>query len=396
MNFLKPLFTPAMLALLKKELLEVWRDRRALCVSLLFALLFPGMIASMTLFMFKSQGEKTVLLALLGGQDLPVLEQQLRKGQVELDSLSEGDPLALLEQGYDAVVKIDEGFSTDYRHFRSPKVYLYIDSSDRFSGQGANHVQQKLAELRQLVVQQRMVARGVPLKVVAPWQVQVRDVSTPSSRSAWIVGSIPALLIMTLFIGCLSSSIDASAGERERMSFEVLLQQPLAAWQVVLAKVLAVASISWLSSLLALISLMAVFPFLPLAEMGIQHATTPGGMVAMGLALLPLALLIAVVQILLALRSQSFKDAQTQLGILQLLPVTMLLVLDMLAVELEQPIWQLVPLVAQQQWFKALLVGDAVSIMWMITGSLVSLLLVVGCILGGARALQRESLLGAT
>ncbi|WP_444943463.1 ABC transporter permease [Microbulbifer sp. ZKSA006] len=396
MNFLKPLFTPVMLALLKKELLEVWRDRRALCVSLLFALLFPGMIASMTLFMFKSQGEKTVHLALLGGQDLPVLEQQLRKGQVELDSLPEGDPLALLEQGYDAVVKIDEGFSTDYRHFRSPKVYLYIDSSDRFSGQGANHVQQKLAELRQLVVQQRMVARGVPLKVVAPWQVQVRDVSTPSSRSAWIVGSIPALLIMTLFIGCLSSSIDASAGERERMSFEVLLQQPLAAWQVVLAKVLAVASISWLSSLLALISLMAVFPFLPLAEMGIQHATTPGGMVAMGLALLPLALLIAVVQILLALRSQSFKDAQTQLGILQLLPVTMLLVLDMSAVELEQPIWQLVPLVAQQQWFKALLVGDAVSIMWMITGSLVSLLLVVGCILGGARALQRESLLGAT
>ncbi|WP_444934808.1 ABC transporter permease [Microbulbifer sp. JTAC008] len=396
MKFLNLLFTPAMSALLKKESLEVWRDRRALYLSLLFAISFPGMIASMTLFMFKSQGERTFQLALLGGQDLPVLEQQLSKGRVELDSLSEGDPIALLDEGYDAVVKIDEGFSTDYRNFRSPKVYLYVDSSDRFSGQGASHVQQKLGELQQLIVQQRMVARGVPLKTIAPWQVQVRDVSTPSTRSAWIVGSIPTLLIMTLFIGCLSSSIDASAGERERMSFEVLLQQPLAAWQVVLAKVLAVASISWLSSILALVSLMAVFPFLPLAEMGIQHATTLSGMVAMALALLPLALLVAVLQILLALRSQSFKDAQTQLSILQILPVTMLLILDMSSIELEEPAWHLVPLVAQQQWFKALLVGDTVSISLMIAGSLVSLLLVVGCILGGARALQRESLLGAT
>ncbi|WP_413664278.1 ABC transporter permease [Microbulbifer sp. CNSA002] len=396
MKFLNLLFTPAMSALLKKELLEVWRDRRALYLSLLFAISFPGMIASMTLFMFKSQGERTFQLALLGGQDLPVLEQQLSKGRVELDSLSEGDPIALLDEGYDAVVKIDEGFSTDYRNFRSPKIYLYVDSSDRFSGQGASHVQQKLGELQQLIVQQRMVARGVPLKTMAPWQVQVRDVSTPSTRSAWIVGSIPTLLIMTLFIGCLSSSIDASAGERERMSFEILLQQPLAAWQVVLAKVLAVASISWLSSILALVSLMAVFPFLPLAEMGIQHATTLSGMVAMALALLPLALLVAVLQILLALRSQSFKDAQTQLSILQILPVTMLLILDMSSIELEGPAWQLVPLVAQQQWFKALLVGDTVSISLMIAGSLVSLLLVVGCILGGARALQRESLLGAT
>ncbi|WP_444892711.1 ABC transporter permease [Microbulbifer sp. TRSA001] len=396
MKFLNLLFTPAMSALLKKELLEVWRDRRALYLSLLFAISFPGMIASMTLFMFKSQGERTFQLALLGGQDLPVLEQQLSKGRVELDSLSEGSPIALLDEGYDAVVKIDEGFSTDYRNFRSPKIYLYVDSSDRFSGQGASHVQQKLGELQQLIVQQRMVARGVPLKTMAPWQVQVRDVSTPSTRSAWIVGSIPTLLIMTLFIGCLSSSIDASAGERERMSFEVLLQQPLAAWQVVLAKVLAVASISWLSSILALVSLMAVFPFLPLAEMGIQHATTLSGTVAMALALLPLALLVAVLQILLALRSQSFKDAQTQLSILQILPVTMLLILDMSSIELEEPAWQLVPLVAQQQWFKALLVGDTVSISLMIAGSLVSLLLVVGCILGGARALQRESLLGAT
>ncbi|MCO1334313.1 ABC transporter permease [Microbulbifer sp. OS29] len=396
MNFTRRMFTAPMRALIRKELLEVWRDRRALGLALAFAILFPGLIAAMIMFALKSQGEKTFRVALIGGENVPVLEQQLSKGSFQLDSLSESDPASLLNNNYDAVVKIADGFADDYRNFRSPKVYLYVDGSNRFSGRGATHVQKNLGELQQLIVQQRLVARGVAVQLMAPWQVQVRDVSTPSSRSTWIFSSIPMLLIMTLFVGCLSSSIDTSAGERERMSLEVLLQQPVEAWQIVLGKVIAVSSISWFASILALTSLMVVFPFLPLAEMGIKHATTVWGAVTIALALLPLALLIAVLQILLALRSQSFKDAQTQLSILQFLPVTLLFILDMSAIELKGPLWQLVPLVAQQQWFKVLLVGDSISVAWVIAGSLVSLLLVVGCILGGARALQRESLLGAT
>jgi sodium transport system permease protein len=254
-------------------------------------------------------------------------------------------------------------------------------------------LQQRLGSLQQLVVSQRLVARGVAPQLLAPWQLEVRDVSTPSSRGAMLFATVPGLLIMALLVSGLASSVDTSAGERERLSLEALLLQPLPRWQLVLAKALAVASMSWFGAALAVSALVALMPMMPLAELGMQQATTVGGVASMILVLLPLALLVSVVQIMLALRSNSFKDAQTQLSILQMAPIVLLMVIDMSRVELNEPFWQLLPIVGQQQWFKALLVGESVSLLLMLAGSAVTLLAAALAIVVGARALGRERLL---
>ncbi|SEA51360.1 ABC transporter permease [Microbulbifer marinus] len=389
------IFSGQMAALLRKEFLEAWRDRRALWMAICFSLLFPVLLAGSTIFFVKKHTEETTRLALLGGDSVPVLEQQLRGASLEVDVVAQGEPRALLADGYDLVLQVGEDFVEGYRNFRAPKLYLYVDSSSTSSGRAERHLQERLGSLQQLIVSQRLTARGVAPQLLAPWQLQVRDISTPSSRGALILAMVPGLLILTLFVASLATSVDTSAGERERLSLETLLLQPLPGWQLIVAKTLAVASMGWLGALLAIAALVTLMPLMPLAELGIQQATTVSGVITMGLLLLPLALLVAVVQILLALRSQSFKDAQTQLSILQLAPVTLLMVLDMSRVELGEPFWQLVPLVGQQQWLKGLLVGDTVSLPLVVAGSLVCLMLVGVSVAVGARALRRESLLGA-
>jgi len=388
-------FTPQMSALLRKELLEAWRDRRALWMAIGFSLLFPVLLAGSTIFLVKKHTEEITRLALLGGDRVPLLAQRLRGDNLEVEVLSEREPRELIADGYDLVLQLAEGFVEDYESFRAPRVYLYVDSSSAAAGRAERHLQERLGALQQLVVSQRLTARGVTPQLLAPWRLQVRDVSTPSSRGAMVLAMVPGLLILTLFVASLATSVDTSAGERERLSLETLLLQPLPGWQLIAAKTLAVASMGWLGALLAIAALVALMPVMPLAELGIQQATTLSGVVTMGLLLLPLALLVAVVQILLALRSQSFKDAQTQLSILQLAPVTLLMALDMSRMELSRPFWQLVPLVGQQQWLKALLVGDPVALPLVLAGSLVCLLLVALCVALGARALRRESLLNA-
>ncbi|WP_193166427.1 ABC transporter permease [Microbulbifer hainanensis] len=384
-----------MAALLRKELLETWRDRRALLMAICFSLMFPAMLAGSTIFFVKMHTEEKTRLALLGVDNAPLLEAQLRSADLKVETLSEGEPRQLLAGGYDLVLQVGEGFASDYRSFRAPELYLYVDSSSASAGRAERHLQERLGQLQQLIAGQRLVARGIAPQLLVPWKLQVRDVSTPSSRGAMILAMVPGLLILTLFVASLATSVDTSAGERERLSLETLLLQPLPGWQVIAAKTLAVASMGWLGSLLAITALVALMPLMPLAELGIQQATTAAGVVTMGLLLLPLALLVAVVQILLALRSQSFKDAQTQLSILQLAPVILLMVLDMSRVELSDHFWQLVPLVAQQQWLKSLLVGDAVSLPWVLAGSLATLVPVVLAVALGARALRRERLLNA-
>ncbi|MCX2836390.1 ABC transporter permease [Microbulbifer thermotolerans] len=386
-------FSSPMGALVRKEFLETWRDKRALWTAVSFSLIFPVMLFAFTTYMVKQSTEEPTRMAFLGGDRVPLLAERLSDDQFQVEVLSEGKPRELLESGYDLVLELSEDFVEDYVSLRSAKVYLYLDSADIASGRAQGRLQERLGKLQQLVVSQRLSARGVAQQLLSPWNLQVRDVSTPSSRGAIILAAVPGLLILTLFVASLATSVDTSAGERERLSLETLLLQPLPGWQLVAAKVLAVASMGWMGALLALAALVSLMPMMPLAELGIQQAATVGSALGMGLLLLPLALLVAVVQILLALRSNSFKDAQTQLSILQIAPAMLLVVLDVSGVQLESGVWQLVPLVAQQQWLKALLVGDPIFLPLVLAGSLVSLLMAVFAVALGARALRRERLL---
>lgn len=384
-----------MAPLLRKELLEAWRDRRALIMAVCFSLMFPVMLAGGTTFMVKKQSEDVTKVALLGAERAPLISERLASPNLTVTSVAEGEPRELLAGEYDIVLAFSDDFSRRYQDFRTPQVYLYVNSSESTSGRARRDVQERLGALQQLVVTQRLTARGVAPRTLSPWRVETRDVSTPSSRGALILATVPGLLIMTLFIACLSTAVDSSAGERERLSLEPLLLQPLAGWQIITAKTIAVASLGWLGSLLAIAALVALMPVMPLTELGIQRATTVGSVIAMGLIMLPLALLVAVLQILLALRSHSFKDAQTQLSIFQIAPLVMLMMLDIAQVKLAES-WQLLPLVGHQQWLKGLLIGDGVSPVWMLSGSLVTLLLVAVAIMMGARALRRENLLSAS
>ncbi|AOS96807.1 ABC-2 family transporter protein [Microbulbifer aggregans] len=383
-------------ALVYKELLEAWRDKRALLTAVTFALLFPAMITGATVFMFKVKSENESRVALIGGDRLPLLAQQLAGEQLLVDVLQEGEPSELLAGAYDLVLQVGDDFASEYRQFGIPQLYVYLDGASKDASRARRQLQERLAPLQQQIVQQRMVARGVAPQLLAPWRLEMRDISTPSDRGKLILASVPALLIMTLFVASLATAVDASAGERERLSLENLLLQPLPAWQVVLAKTLAVASLGWLAGLLSVSALTALMPLMPMAELGMQQSTSFSGVVAMGLLLMPLALLVAVVQLLLALGSKSFKDAQMRLSILQVAPLFLLMALDMSQVQLDKQFWQLLPLVGQQQWLKALLVGDSVPVAVVLAGSIVSLLLVAVFIAVGARALRRESLLGAT
>ena len=383
-----------MAPLLRKEMLEAWRDRRALVMAVCFALLFPAALAGGMVFAVKKQSEGATRIALLGAENAPLIRERLQAPGIEVETIEHGNPRDLLADDFDLVLEVADDFAERYREFRAPRLYVYVNSSDTGSSRAQRDLQERIGALQQLVVAQRLTARGVAPQLLAPWQLETRDVSTPSSRGALILTTVPGLLILTLFIASLATAVDSSAGERERLSLETLLLQPLPGWQVVTAKMLAVASFGWLGALLAVLALVMFMPVMPLAEFGIQQATTVSGVIVMGLLLLPLALLVAVIQVLLALRSQSFKDAQTQLSIFQIAPLMLLVMLDAAQIELSDR-WQLVPLIGQQQWLKGLLIGNWGSPVWMLAGSAVTLLLVVVAVIGGARALRREALLTA-
>ncbi|MEX2964165.1 ABC transporter permease [Microbulbifer sp. TYP-18] len=396
MSVVKDLFSRQMRALTGKEFLEVWRDRRALMIAAAFTLLFPALMVGAGSLSLKVLSEDHANVAVIGAEYAPLLVERLRGDGLQLELLDEGSPPELLRERYDLVLQIEAAFEERYRDLSTPQIYLYLDGSEQSGGRGAQLLQARLNGLERIVAQQRLSAQGIAPGLLAPWQLQVRDVSTPSSRAVAVLGTLVQVLLISALLVCSAApSIDTSAGERERMSIEILLQQPLRGWQIIVAKVLAVTSIGWLGALISLAVLTIAFALLPLADIGVQFSADAWSSLVMGLLLLPLALLVAVLQILLALRSRSFKDAQIQLNILQGLPLMLLVVWNLSGIDLEASAWQLIPFLGQQLWLNLLMAGEPVSVPMALAGSLVTLSAVGLCILVGARALRRESLLGA-
>ena len=85
----------------------------------------------------------------------------------------------------------------------------------------------------------RLVARGVSPLALRPLNVDEVDVSTPSGRSAILLGMMSYFFIFALLMGGMYLAIDTTAGERERGSLEPLLALPVTRGQLMLGKIIA-------------------------------------------------------------------------------------------------------------------------------------------------------------
>ena len=141
----------------------------------------------------------------------------------------------------------------------------------------------------------------------------------------------------------MSAAVDSTAGERERRSLEVLMSQPAEAWELVLGKWFAAASLSLIGVTFGLLLAHGILTWLPLEEIGMSWRVTTADLARVCLASIPLSLFAAAIQIAVAMNAKSFKEAQSTLSFLMLLPLLPGVVVSMM--ELKTALWMyLVPI----------------------------------------------------
>jgi len=111
--------------------------------------------------------------------------------------------------------------------------------------------------------------------------------------------------------------------------------------------------------------------------------------------MLPLVLLFCIAQILVSAFAKSVREAQTWLGLLQLVPVIPSIVLSVVPVKAE--LWMFsVPLLSQQLTIMRLLRAEPVPLMGVLLGALVTLIVVVAVFLLARRHYASERLAVST
>jgi sodium transport system permease protein len=167
---------------------------------------------------------------------------------------------------------------------------------------------------------QRLLSRGVSPQVLASVEVEELNVASSQSRGAQLLFLVPWLALLGSVAGAISVAIDVTAGERERGSLEPLLVNPAPRTAVAGGKWLAAAASAALSVALTTMLCLLMLRVIPLQDLGIRFRLAAPQVAWILAATLPLCLLSTAIQAYLSTFARSYKEAQTYMGYLIMLP----------------------------------------------------------------------------
>jgi sodium transport system permease protein len=352
------------LTVFAKEVRENIRDRRTLVSALVTGpLLGPIMfIMLMNVVVNRelSKVDQPLMVAVIGAEHAPNLVAALKSAGIDPGPAIAEPELAVVDQRADVVLRISAGYAMAWHRGEAVQVELIYDSSQRDASTPVARVRSVLESYGRREGAMRLIARGMSTTTAWPVQVAERDQATSQSRSALMFSFLPYFFVLTVFVGGMPLAIDLTAGERERQSLEPLFANPVARWQILAGKLSAICAFSFVSLLLSLAAFATAGLFIPVEKIGIVLDLGFHFAGTVLLMMLPLVLLLAALQSLVAAFAKSYREAQTYLSILMIVPVLPSAALAVLPVKAQAWMY-LVPLLGQNLGVIQVLRGQAVT-----------------------------------
>jgi sodium transport system permease protein len=390
----------AILSVFRKEFRENLRDRRTLISALIFGPLFGpllfGAALSLSIERGTSAADKPVTLTVSHAERAPNLLAHLKQYGVTVETVEYDDATAreaVKEHRKTFVLMITDEFGSRLQTSQPAQLLLYVDSSDANNGKDVARVKALLSQYGQLVARLRVMTRGVDPLVLSPIVIHDVDVSTPAGRSVLALGTLSYLVLLTMLMGGMYLAIDATAGERERGSLEPLLTVPVRRESLIYGKMLATCAFMTLSLSLTVTAFAIVLRFAGLERFGMSVNFGPLVALTVIACCLPLVPLGAALMTIVAAFTRSYREAQTYLGLVLLIPTLPLVFASVLGLRPTAALMA-VPSLSQHFLITSLLRDEPISAAFLALS--IGSTLAVGAILVfiAGRLYHREALLG--
>jgi sodium transport system permease protein len=312
-----------LLVVLQKEIKDAFRDRRAIMTIILSATLSPVLIGFMLNRLADRQRElEEVAIPIVGAQHAPALIQWLQQqAGVSVTQGPADAEAAVRESREDVVVLIPDDFQKKFRTSSPAPVKIVSDSSRQTVRPKVERVRNLFLRYSSEIGTLRLVNRGVSPAIANPLQIESIEVSSAQARAAQILSFIPMFIVLAAFAGGMQIAMDSTAGERERGSLEPLLVNPAPRYALAGGKWLAATFTSMLSVFLTTALVMGMLRFIPMQEFGFRFRLQPTQIAMLLAAALPMSFLASSVQAYLATFAKSFKEAQSYMGLLIIVPM---------------------------------------------------------------------------
>ena len=389
-----------LLTVFAKEVVDNFRDRRTLATALLMGPLFGPMLFAFVINLSIERSlddvDRTLELPVIGQQHAPNLMAYLNSHNIDVvdgPDTREAAVQAVTGGQNDVIVIVPEAFGEQLAENVPAKVELISDQANTQAERDARRVRTALHSYSQEIAGIRLVARGVSPTILRPINVDEIDVSTPSGRSAMLLGMMSYFFIFALLMGGMYLAIDSTAGERERGSLEPLLSLPVTRDQLMFGKIAATCLFMAVSLLLSLCSFYVALKFMPLEQLGMTPNFSPTVVVAAFFVLAPFVLLGAALMTLVASFTKSYKEAQTWISIVLVAPTLPILIVSILTLR-PQLEFMFIPSLSQHLLLVDMIKNEPVNLLHVAISA--SSTLAIGALLTWicARLYRREGLLG--
>ncbi|MBZ9611448.1 ABC transporter permease [Rheinheimera maricola] len=365
--------------LFRKELLDASRDKRSVMAGLYYAVGTPLLMCLLFSVLLKQlSSSDELLISIDNANAAPALVHYLANKDIRQGEGAEVKAIRL-------VVSTD--FQQQLQQGRPATVIIDADRADDQLQTAIRRLERELGRYNSEIATLRLMARGIDPQLMQPIDVQMQDQATPDSRGGTFLGIASLSIILTLFYAAMNLAIDTSAGERERNSLTLLLSQPLSSLQLVLAKIAAIACFSMLGLVVILLVSKFTYGMVPWQQLGFNISLDADFMLFTLLVGLPLALLSASLQVMVSFVAKSFKEAQTYVTMVLLVPVALSMVTTY---NIAPDHLQWLPIAAQQQAMIGFLKGSAIAMPQLLVSSLLTLAIFAACSYASSRLLKSE------
>lgn len=307
-----------------KELSDNLRDRRSTILSLVYPLIGPILLGALVLFvgaMLTAPKVSRHVIMAQGSDQAPAFVAFVRAQGADVKEVHVDDVKEAVRSGlYPAILVFPSDYRASFAHQKSVHIQLIIDASRLSSIMSIGRTVDLINRYNRMVSKQRLSSKNVDPEIANPLMLQSTNVAAGLSISGVFLNMMAPFLMFNVFIGGVYLAIDTTAGERERGSLEPLLINPVPRWQLMIGKYLASLVFTGIAVLTALIAYKLIFSALGALGLGIKVNPGIGAFLLIFVLTAPIMMLAVAVQIIVATVSRSFKETQTYLGLLPLVP----------------------------------------------------------------------------
>jgi len=359
----------AFLTVFLKEVRENLRDRRTIITALVTGPLVGPMIFALLLGSMLSReldkAEQPLHVPVIGAERAPNLIDALKAGGIVPQAAIANPEQAVRRQDTDVVVRIGDNYAQAWRKGEPVQVEVIFDSSQRDANTSVERVSRLVEGYARQQGAMRLVARGLSPGTAWPISVARRDQATAQARGVLMFNMLPYFFVITIFLGGMYLAIDLTAGERERQSLEPLFANPVPRWKILAGKLAAICTFSCISLLITLAAFAVLGPFVPVDKLGMELNLGAHFAGTVFLLMLPLVMLIAALQTMVAAFAKSYREAQMYVSLLMFVPIVPSLL--MVAFPIKAKAWMFaVPLLGQHLGVMGALRGDGVDMQQML------------------------------